>query len=267
MDRPTFADRCESATRRARSRASWPAPLPIDLNAHRPRTADRVRHQRESDGQAVLDRMQGRAEEIARVEEDGLPVCRANEPAGATANDLRDAAGQRRPPAHERSTRQLARVGRVTREMVRGRKSIMLLGREKVGPIGAPADERATRQSGAQLQCRRLALSMALIIRLRADALAQAELASRSCERSERLAQAEPASRCCERSERLAQAGAGGGNRTHTGGKPHKILSLARLPVSPLRREGGRIDCTTDPCKRGATVEGILPRGGQDARL
>jgi integrase len=30
-------------------------------------------------------------------------------------------------------------------------------------------------------------------------------------------------------------AGAGGGNRTHTGGKPHKILSLARLPVSPLR--------------------------------
>ena len=195
--------------------------------------------------------MQGRAEEIARVEEDGLPVCRANEPAGATANDLRDAAGQRRPPAHERSTRQLARVGRVTREMVRGMKSIMLLGREKVGPIGAPADERATRQSGAQLQCRRLALSMALIIRLRADALAQAELASRSCERS----------------ERLAQAGAGGGNRTHTGGKPHKILSLARLPVSPLRREGGRIDCTTDPCKRGATVEGILPRGGQDARL
>ena len=219
MDRPTFADRCESATRRARSRASWPAPLPIDLNAHRPRTADRVRHQRESDGQAVLDRMQGRAQQIARVEEHGLPVSCANEPAGATANDLRDAAGQRRPPAHERSTRQLARVGRVTREMVRGRKSIMLLGREKVGPIGAPADERATRQSGAQLQCRRLALSMALIIRLRADALAKAELASRSCERS----------------ERLAQAGAGGGNRTHTGGKPHKILSLARLPVSPLR--------------------------------
>jgi hypothetical protein len=30
-------------------------------------------------------------------------------------------------------------------------------------------------------------------------------------------------------------AGAGGGNRTHTGGKAHKILSLARLPVSPLR--------------------------------
>ncbi len=33
--------------------------------------------------------------------------------------------------------------------------------------------------------------------------------------------------------------GAGGGNRTHTGGKPHGILSPARLPVSPLRR--GRI--------------------------
>lgn len=30
---------------------------------------------------------------------------------------------------------------------------------------------------------------------------------------------------------------AGGGNRTHTGGKAHKILSLARLPVSPLRLE------------------------------
>ena len=29
--------------------------------------------------------------------------------------------------------------------------------------------------------------------------------------------------------------GAGGGNRTLTGGKPHRILSPARLPVSPLR--------------------------------
>ena len=29
--------------------------------------------------------------------------------------------------------------------------------------------------------------------------------------------------------------GAGGGNRTHTGGKAHRILSPARLPVSPLR--------------------------------
>ena len=30
--------------------------------------------------------------------------------------------------------------------------------------------------------------------------------------------------------------GAGGGNRTLTGRKPHGILSPARLPVSPLRR-------------------------------
>jgi hypothetical protein len=29
--------------------------------------------------------------------------------------------------------------------------------------------------------------------------------------------------------------GAGGGNRTLTGGDPHGILSPARLPVSPLR--------------------------------
>src|SRR4030095_897609 len=32
-----------------------------------------------------------------------------------------------------------------------------------------------------------------------------------------------------------AEASAGGGNRTHTGGDPHGILSPARLPVSPLR--------------------------------
>ena len=32
-----------------------------------------------------------------------------------------------------------------------------------------------------------------------------------------------------------AKASAGGGNRTHTGGDPHGILSPARLPVSPLR--------------------------------
>src|SRR6185369_4740196 len=38
---------------------------------------------------------------------------------------------------------------------------------------------------------------------------------------------------------------AGGGNRTLTGGKPHRILSPARLPVSPLRRlEGGPIVST-----------------------
>src|SRR5436190_15310 len=36
------------------------------------------------------------------------------------------------------------------------------------------------------------------------------------------------------------RGGAGGGNRTLTGGKPHRILSPARLPVSPLRREYGR---------------------------
>jgi hypothetical protein len=34
---------------------------------------------------------------------------------------------------------------------------------------------------------------------------------------------------------RSASLGAGGGNRTHTGGDPHGILSPARLPVSPLR--------------------------------
>ncbi len=33
----------------------------------------------------------------------------------------------------------------------------------------------------------------------------------------------------------VPSVGAGGGNRTHTGGKPHGILSPARLPVSPLR--------------------------------
>ncbi len=38
---------------------------------------------------------------------------------------------------------------------------------------------------------------------------------------------------------------AGGGNRTLTGGKPHRILSPARLPVSPLRhQEGGSIIAT-----------------------
>jgi hypothetical protein len=40
---------------------------------------------------------------------------------------------------------------------------------------------------------------------------------------------------------REAGRGAGGGNRTHTGGKAHRILSPARLPVSPLR-PGGEID-------------------------
>src|SRR5438046_8235479 len=41
-------------------------------------------------------------------------------------------------------------------------------------------------------------------------------------------------------SARLAKRfGAGGGTRTLTGGKPHRILSPARLPVSPLRR--GRV--------------------------
>ena len=35
---------------------------------------------------------------------------------------------------------------------------------------------------------------------------------------------------------RPSRIGAGGGNRTHTGGEPHGILSPARLPVSPLRR-------------------------------
>src|SRR5947208_3506319 len=32
---------------------------------------------------------------------------------------------------------------------------------------------------------------------------------------------------------------AGGGNRTLTGSEPHGILSPARLPVSPLRHDGG----------------------------
>ena len=32
--------------------------------------------------------------------------------------------------------------------------------------------------------------------------------------------------------------GAGGGTRTHTRGEPHRILSPARLPISPLRRGG-----------------------------
>ena len=36
----------------------------------------------------------------------------------------------------------------------------------------------------------------------------------------------------------MAGFGAGGGNRTLTGGDPHGILSPARLPVSPLRRSG-----------------------------
>src|SRR5436190_3616664 len=40
-------------------------------------------------------------------------------------------------------------------------------------------------------------------------------------------------------SARLAKRfGAGGGTRTLTGGKPHRILSPARLPVSPLRHMG-----------------------------
>ena len=37
-------------------------------------------------------------------------------------------------------------------------------------------------------------------------------------------------------SARAKLGSAGGGNRTLTGGKPHRILSPARLPVSPLRR-------------------------------
>src|SRR5947208_1627281 len=38
----------------------------------------------------------------------------------------------------------------------------------------------------------------------------------------------------------LLMIGAGGGNRTLTGRKPHGILSPARLPVSPLRRREDR---------------------------
>ena len=37
---------------------------------------------------------------------------------------------------------------------------------------------------------------------------------------------------------KIEDDGAGGGNRTLTGGDPHGILSPARLPVSPLRRSG-----------------------------
>ena len=40
--------------------------------------------------------------------------------------------------------------------------------------------------------------------------------------------------------------GAGGGNRTLTGGDPHGILSPARLPVSPLRPEVGE-SCSIPP--------------------
>src|SRR5438034_9698214 len=46
-------------------------------------------------------------------------------------------------------------------------------------------------------------------------------------------------------SARLAKRfGAGGGTRTLTGGKPHRILSPARLPVSPLRRLDEDFDFT-----------------------
>src|SRR4029450_3497475 len=40
---------------------------------------------------------------------------------------------------------------------------------------------------------------------------------------------------CCAEAWKQAEESAGGGNRTHTGGDPHGILSPARLPVSPLR--------------------------------
>jgi hypothetical protein len=45
-----------------------------------------------------------------------------------------------------------------------------------------------------------------------------------------------PSSPTSESPEFIQCFGAGGGNRTLTGGDPHGILSPARLPVSPLRR-------------------------------
>jgi hypothetical protein len=41
---------------------------------------------------------------------------------------------------------------------------------------------------------------------------------------------------CLKRTDRKEELSAEGGSRTHTG-KPHTILSRARLPVPPLRRD------------------------------
>src|SRR5439155_19418704 len=56
-----------------------------------------------------------------------------------------------------------------------------------------------------------------------------------------------------EKEIELEQASAEGGSRTHTRLTPHRILSPARLPVPPLRRER-RV--TRFSCQQGSAVRG-----------